>query len=73
MSDTTNYESHVKILSDERNLALDRLERMFGIYKENRTEVPDAVREAMAYSLVSMVNATTTFLTEAIDVDQLNS
>jgi hypothetical protein len=73
MSDTTNYESHVKILLDERNLALDRLERLFAIYKEHRTEVPDNVRNEMAYSLVSMINATTTFLTEAIDVDQPNS
>ena len=73
MSDTTNYESHVEILSDERNLALDRMERMFDIYKEHRTEVPDTVRDAMAYSLVSMINATTTFLAEALDDRQSDS
>lgn len=71
MSDPIKYESQVLI--DERSLALDRLERMFQLYRENRTEVTDNIREAMAYSLINMINATTSYLTEAIDVDQSDS
>ena len=71
MSDPIKYESN--ILTDERSLALDRLERMFQLYRENRTEVTDNIWEAMAYSLINMINATTTYLTEAIDVNQSDS
>ena len=58
---------------DERELALDRLERMFKLYRDNRTEVTDNIREAMSYSLITMINATTTFLAEVLDDGQSDS
>lgn len=73
MNDTINYESKVQIVDDERDLALDRLERMFNIYKTNRAEVPYNVQETMSSALITMINAITNFLQEDLDGGQSDS